>query len=271
MTEWDIIDSINALPEPERSVRINDFLTERIGIFENVAVKLVRRYSMDPHMVPDITQEVMMVAYNIFNDPKERKKAEKTKGWIYAIYLFSQNVAKRLSESGEVTGSSGMSTTVRRRRALMKFRNEQSALLGRELKPAELIEAFNKKMLESRSDPKRQGMLATEADLQPFRPAELDPSLNTAAAGHESDCPLIPAEARKLIRLMLSECAERDRELGVVAKAFYGEALGEPPHIATPAEVVAETGLPIKQVRSLMRTVEDVAVEILGQMGVQSA
>lgn len=261
--KFDVIEAIREMDESEKQGHINQFLMDHDHAHGRIADSLCRRYSLGDAMVEDVKQEVMMVSYSLFTDDDKLAKAKRLPSWYNAVSLLSQNVIKALSESSATTGSRGMSTVVRRRRALAKFRSEWVARQSTEPTDVELVEAFNKQMLERRSNAARQGMIATVDDLVPFNPVEFDPTLDIPTLGHEDDCPLVPSEAVSLIERGIRQCYLISRELGDVSRAYYGDALNIPPHISTTAEVAADLGITAATARRLMRDVDDVMRDVL--------
>lgn len=267
VTEWAQIERIVAMTGPERDRLVEAFLAcpAHRRLFRVIAVGLCRRYRMDIDQYgDDVTSEVTIVALQMLTVPQMAARARNHHSWAGALALFAQNVVKAMSESPGVVGSPGMSTRVRRARGLGRMRERLSAETGGEPSTQAVVEAYNRQMAATRKDAARQGMLATVADTVPVAPVELDPTLELASIGHDTDCPLMPVEARELIRLVLGRCEALGQTLGNVARAVYGRAIdGDPPYIATVAEAAQITGLSAQTVRRTCREVEVLMRQVL--------
>lgn len=260
--EWAELDAIAELTGQERDRAVSDFLAANDVVVRRVADSLVRRYSLPLAMTEDVVQEVRLVVFSLVRDPALRRRGRSLPSWRSAIHLLSQDVVRAHVESSAVTGSTGMSSVVRRRRALMRFRNEWVRRHGREPGNAELVADFNADMLSRRANAGRQGMLASESDLLPVAAVDVDTVDVAARDDVDGECPLVPVEARSLIESGLRAAADAGELLARVAVVYYGSALSDPPFIAPVAVVARECGLTRDRARRLMRDVDDIMRDV---------
>lgn len=231
------------------------------------AQKACNRFGLDySRHVEDLENEARTLIFLILTDPAASQSARRiVNGFPTALSIRFGDHVKTLIESSDWTGSRGMSTRIRRGRALAMHRARMVEELGRIPSDHEVLESYNTMVTAARSDAARQGALATELDLSPVEPAMLDPTLDIPAASHEDDLPLVSAEARPLLELVLQRCAAHGGNLALVARAWLDHFDAAPPYIATVAEIVAEVGLHESVVRGLLLQAQQVARDVLAE------
>lgn len=89
---------------------------------------------------------------------------QRVTNWAGFLYGLSKNAVLDYLASGQVTVASGMSSATRRQTVVGVTRRKLVAELGREPSRAEIIERANSHITATRSNPKKQGALITEAD-----------------------------------------------------------------------------------------------------------
>lgn len=268
-TPWSEITAIFELDGDQQEMAVHQFLsdTRHQAFFRKLTASLCNRYSIRQEMWgDDVHVIVQQVAWGILVDQAQTTWAQAYDSWSIAMALGAQNKVKAFVESADYLGVSGASTLARRQR-MLEARRQAMLAGGYDASPQAVVEAHNAEMLRSRSDPARQGVLATVEDMTRISTLPLeyanDPTTYMPATGSESDCPLLTVDAKELIRTVLKRCDKSSDTIAVVARAVYGQALSEPPFIATAREAADITGLGVDKVRRYMREVDDMLRQIL--------
>lgn len=236
---------------------VEDFLRlpEVQRLIRSVTVKVCRRYSVDwQRDGEDFEQQCYTLMFQILTDPSVRARALKLReGLAHALYARFMDRVKAETESSAWLGSRGMSSQVRRHRALAAHADRMRDELGREPSRTEVVESFNAKMRASRKDPSRQGMIASVEDLDRVRVLPLDSTENVSTAAHEDDMPLATEDAKPLVAATLRRArGEAEPVLLMVVEAWLGHLLDPDPYIGQIDDIVAETNLDDDTVRNLM-------------------
>lgn len=247
-----MVDAFLRDPEVERMVQQ---ITRR-AINRNAAQHL------GPEFKAEMAQECRTYLYLILTDPATRASAQRIQQGLAAAMSFKfPDRVRTLLDSAEYTGTRGASTRQRRRRALATHRERMIQESGQVPSDSELLESYNAKVSASRADASRQGVLASDQDLVPTTPVELDPSLAVTVASTDSDDPLPGLYVAEMVQQVIRACtAEGDEVLVRVARAWL---LAVEPGDATTQEICEQTGLPIKVVRAAKVHVKDVFRDVL--------
>lgn len=230
-----------------------------------------RRWALDERRhFDDMNSECAIVLHQMVTDPAARERARRIRnGLATALAVRFPDRVRQILESPEWTGSRGMSTRIRRRRALARHAAEMAARTGTTPTREEVIASFNEAIIARRADAARQGMLASPTDLEPVEPVELDPALVRPVAFHDDDVPLLGVEARPVLEAVLKAAEARGGDLAVVVAEWLGHFDGKPPYISTIAEIVDATGFGADKVRELRVAGEQLARDVLAdQFGI---
>lgn len=169
--------------------------------------------------------------------------------------------------------ASGMVSLNRRVRKLNQLRDELRAATGTEPTDGELAREHNERMLATRKDAAKQGMLVTAEDLRVARPAVDIEDLELAVSETE-DGLLHPTEGPAVVRAVI----ERARSIGGVtsdvAQAWLSgvyESEGAQ-RVLTTREVAGQLGLTQESAAAQIRKVRALAKRILAdQLGIHDA
>lgn len=236
---------------------VEDFLRLREvqRLIRSVTVKVCHRYSVNWQSDgQDFEQQCYLLMFQILTDPAVRARALNLReGLAHALYARFCDRVKAETESAAWLGSRGMSTQVRRRRALASHADRMRDELGREPSKAEVVESFNAKIIAARKDAGRQGMIATIDDLESVRVLPLDTTAFMPVAAHEDDMPLATEDAKPLVAATLRRArGEAEPVLLQVIEAWLGHLLDSDAYLGQVDDIVAETGLDDDTVRNLM-------------------
>lgn len=146
--------AVEAASPEYRDEVVELFLARYESLWTSIARKYSRSCGVRRCDLDDAAQAVRIEAYKLLLEG-----APPGIRWGQALWRRSEEAIRELSISGGSTGFSGMTGHERRRRSLEKLRSE-SGLSG-----AALLEAWNAKTAQTRSNPKRQGAIASEEDL----------------------------------------------------------------------------------------------------------
>lgn len=253
--------------QPDRDVLELFFAhPDTVRLVDVVARRACRRWAVDEaRHFDDMRSECALVLHRMLVDPAAASAARRIRnGLATALAVKFPDRVKQIIESPEWTGSRGMSTRIRRRRALNRHA-EQMARGGVVPTRAEVVASFNVEVAQRRSDAARQGMLACVADLEPVEPVELDPLLDRPVVFHDDDVPLLGVEARPVLEAVLVAAGARGGDLALVVEAWLGHFDAEPGWIATIAEIVDQTGFDAGYVRVLRTAGEQLARDVLAE------
>jgi hypothetical protein len=169
--------------------------------------------------------------------------------------------------------ASGMVSLNRRVRKLNQLRDEMRARAGAEPTDRELANEHNLRMMATRKDAAKQGMLVTSTDLRVAGPAVDIHALELAAAGPEESL-LHPTEGPALVRAVI----ERARAIGGVtagvAEAWLSGVYASDgaQRVLTAHEVAEQLGLPQESAAAQIRKVRALAKRVLAdQLGILNA
>lgn len=264
---WDRVDEL--LPQPVTAHDVDTFLRrpEVVHMISVAVTAACHRWSIDLRTHgEDFTNEARTLVFLMLTDPASSASARRiVNGLGAAVYLRFGDRVKSIVESPAWLGSAGLSSRVRRARALAVFTDRLAHELGRVPSPQEVVDRFNAAVTSTRADAARQGMIASVQDLVEVTPDKLDPVLSDVALSHDDDTPLVGVEARLALSAALRRCAAESSEVALVAAAWLGHFDDDPPYIATVAEIVAETGMPAALVRLHRERVQEVMREVLAQ------
>ena len=246
---------------------LNDFLRQQpVRRLVDVTVrKLCKRNGISfARYGDDFTAEVNAIIFLILTNEQWSDRAHLLSDFPRGLFQLSRNKFASITESAAWIGSSGMSTQVRRRRALGMHRARMIKDLEREPSNRELIDSYNEAIRASRKDAARQGMIATEGDLAPLEPASLDVSAGREAASDDV-YPLLTPQAGPLAEEIIRRSAMEDPLLGIVARAWLGTYQDEV--FATSAAIAAELGIDLDDVIEAQRAIQAVTVLVLRDWG----
>ena len=266
MSGWGTWGRVPSRVDGANDQALSDFLAcpESVRLFDVVTRSLCRRFGVDfARDGEDVRSEVVAFAWRHLTEPMLWAKVSRYRDWPTGLTILCRELVKSLVESPEYLGSRGMSTTVRRQRALAMRATELRDQLGREPSATELVAYHNAQVTAFRSSAARQGALASLSDLDPVRTVELDPTLDLPSSGHEDDCPLIPLEARSLVTLVLERCEQMDPMVALAARAYLGGYLDTEPYVGSVTDVVRATRLPLDEAQALIWDVQTVARQVL--------
>lgn len=271
---WDSIDQLLD-DDPDQEV-LEEFLRhpDTRRLLAVTTRSICRRWGVDlARHGEDFHAECSILLLALLTDPAARASARRVNnGLAVALSLKFSNLVRQILESAEWNGSSGLSTRIRRQRALAKHEAWMAAQTGQTPTSKEVVESFNEQMTAKRADAARQGMLATESDLEPIDPVQLDPTLDVPAAGHDDDFPLMSVDARPVLEAIIVRASAEGGMLAQVVRAWLDHFDATPPYIATIAEIVDAVGLPEVVVRELKAQATVLARQVLAEdFGIEHA
>lgn len=262
------IESIYALPIGQRTEAIGDFLVEHSSKVAGIAARLARQFHVSPSSRDDVVQIVRTCTWNVLAEPKDPRVASNE---IFTIIATrSRNEMTRFVQSSAYTGVSGMVSAQRRYSAVSQHARRMTNLLGYEPTDEEVIKSYNTQILSTRSNPGRQGALASESDLQ-LPTVVHDPDHILSDRVHADAGELDPAEGSWMVREVIARCTEQDPALGRVARAALGghlEMAGD--FTMSVVDICAATKMPRGEVSRLVQQLRQVAIEVLDEMGIRA-
>jgi len=236
---------------------IDQFLLRYDKLWIAMARKYAHQYGVRNSDIDDAAQEVRMTVLKALKDG-----IPDGLGWHQALWKLSKGALAAWSARGAVTGFGGMTGHVRRRRGLFAM----SHLDGKDEVSSEAIAAWNQRVSTSRTNPKRQGALATLDDLVEHQ-IVLSDTMETSTNPDDADDlgNLLGSMASdELIEVIVDACTTQLSELaGRMAREWLeGEMRDEPLNCSALAR---QLGVPRSVILRLIGSVKQVAREAARQ------
>lgn len=260
----DAIRAIADAPLARRDSMINDFMAARMGLFARISQWLCRNYgqSYQAHG-EDFAAMVAEEAYTMFaehlEDPTELDRVET---WEGMLRVRSRAVVRNFLDK-DMAPAAKMTSALRRIRVLNQTRAAMQQELGGTPSDQEVVARHNANMHAQRSNPSKQGVLATVDDLQTFR-ACADVSDMDFSEPIDTDFVLHPVEGPKFIELLVQKTSEYNSKLGQAAELWLGGLYRTdgPPVIATPQEIATALGVTPAAARTYITKIKAYAVVV---------
>lgn len=141
-------------------------------------------------------------------------------GWESALFVRGRSAIREYADSAACTGVSGCTATVRRQRSLDQHRQLLQNALHEPVSVADLLESWNDVVVQTRSNPQKQGAFATEADVVPVRVYPEEPRQIPVQSVREHAA-LDYLDATDLISRTKEVCAATDPFLGEIAALWF--------------------------------------------------
>lgn len=270
----DIVAELCQIEDPTTQARaLEDFMAARIPMFDRLAASLCRSNSVPPaKFAQDISAIVAQTAWVMLTEALANPSTlADIITWEAILYHRARPLVRSFTDKAEAPAS-GMVGARRRQREVAKTRTLLRTELSREPTHAEIIETTNTRIAATVADPARHSMVITAADLEA---ASVEP-LNEGTAGEvpfDDDYLLHPVEGAKIVHEAVQRCHEHDEVLGQVASMWFDDAYsggGPPVGADTITYIMSQLGLTRAQVRRHVERVREVAIEMLGSLGIES-
>jgi hypothetical protein len=193
----DAVRAIAAADGRARDNLIHEFMRSRMGLFNRIGWSLCRNFGVNPAQHgEDFASMVSQEAYVMLTEQIADDEAlEQVHVWEAMLKLRSKQLVRNFLDK-DMAPATEMSSTFRRVRMLNQTRDEMRLSLSREPTDDEVVKEHNTRMYANRSNPVKQGVLATVDDLSVYRAtADVD--------NHDYEQPIDtefvhPVEARSL-------------------------------------------------------------------------
>lgn len=263
----EMIQAIHSAATPTRAAILTSRFHETYyELYRRWGRQLARKFHLPRESEDDIAQEIAILADRSLT---EWDMAE-VRNWEGFLYAACSARVRQLAESGQWAPMTGMSTHIRKERALHSKRQELQQALGREPEPQEVLAAHNDEYAAHR----REGMIATSDDLERVRVNSLDALLVRPATLDVADTVVISAsESPEFVRLVIDQAEQRSARLGLVARTwlvgFTDEADEYPEATRSVREVADMLGSTYEATRRSVTQIRQIAVLTLaGEYGI---
>ncbi|GAB4098644.1 hypothetical protein [Sinomonas halotolerans] len=242
---------------------VEAFLRGRWTQFGQIARWLCRNFGVDPAVyAEDFHSMVSIEAYAMLIEQLDPEDARERVVSFDGLLRVRARAAVRSWLDTEAAPASHMSTALRRRRMLGAVRDELRAARNEEPADSEVVREHNRRMAETRSDPARQGVLATVADLAVTRRTEELPEREPPCP--EPDWTLHPAEGPAIVRRIIARAHEHGPALGHTAELWLSPLYsstgpGEPLEVPV---IAAALGLSRTAARARLARLRTLAAEV---------
>lgn len=272
MTE-DVLTQIAHVTGAERDRLIEAFLADRRALIDRVTTSVLRfmtpgRPRAAPVLRPDVESVVWECAWQILRESHE--SLDQVVSFDAVLTSRAKRDAVKHVESSAVTGVAGTANLRTKQRAVGTSRRELRSVLGVEPDTDQLLEYHNDKMRSRRSDPIKQGVLASREDL------EVAPRTVLAAADTgpvppdgDDDAALTSLEGHDLASEILDRCRGRSGDLGLVAQCWLAEYVTDGHFDSlSVSDIAREVGHSAEWTRSRMLDVRVIARDVALEWGV---
>ncbi|MCY1157499.1 MAG: hypothetical protein MOP51_520 [Citricoccus sp.] len=252
----------------------DEFIGGQRKVFRLLAHRLCRTMGLNAALHRgDVEQLVAIEALTwvdeLLADPSALEGIENFSGMLHV----RSRASVRAWADRNLSPASGMIALNRRVRKLNQLRDEMRAATGAEPTDGELVHEHNRRMMATRKDAAKQGMLATAADLRIAGPAVDIHALELAVAGPE-ECLLHPTEGPALVRAVIARARTIGGITADVAQAWLAGVYASEgsQRVLTTGEVAEQLGLTQESAAAQIRKVRRLAKRVLAdQLGILNA
>lgn len=263
----DAIRAIAAASGRKREYMIEDFFAARQGLFNQIGASLCRNFGVAAAQHgEDFASIVAREAFLMLSEQlADDEQLEQVNVWEAMLKLRSKQIVRNFLDR-DMSPAAEMSSTWRRVRLLNQTRDEMRLELGREPSDEEIVITHNTRMRANRSNPVKQGVIATVDDLHVWR-ASADVDDHDRAEMIDPEFVLHPVEGPKFIKLLVERTAEYNERLGEAADLWLSGVYRTdgPPLIRTPDEIAEKMGVSRSTARSYIRKIREYAIEVAAE------
>ena len=258
-----------------RRARLREtFIADQRKLFRFLAHRLCRTMGLTVASHRDDVEQIVALEALAWVDellaaPAAIQTIESFEGMLHV----RARAAVRAWVDRNLSPASGMVSLNRRVRKLNQLRDEMRATSGVEPTDREVALEHNRRMVATRKDAAKQGMLVSPADLRAAGPAVDIDDVELTVSGPE-ECLLDPTEGPPLVRAVI----ERARTIGgvtaAVAEAWLSGVYSSEgdQRVLTTREVADQVGLPQESAAAQVRKVRTLAKRVLAdQLGIRDA
>lgn len=270
-TTHDELREILIAKDVQRKGLINDFMIRRKPGFLRQAAQICQHFHLNRNnMYEDVAQIVAQTSFEmilkILDEPQE---LEEIVSFEAVLKTRAQNAVYQFLRSGAVTPMSGMGNVERRRALLARTHREMLAETGVEPSNEMLIAETNRKLLATNKDPKRSGLLVSEADLNSKISVvtimdELDsPVVSTAPAPDQTGAfGFHIGERPRFLKLVRQRLSFHEDEL-IADMSEYWLIQSLEADIPTGQELADRFNIPVSRARSCLRDIKTATADVL--------
>lgn len=258
----DVIRSIAGASGRDRDNLIHDFMRARMGLFKQIAWGLCRRFGHAPDQhVDDFASIVSMTALKMLTEELENDELlERIENWEGMLRVQARAAVRDYIDK-DGAPMAEMTSALRRKRVLDATRDEIRRELGREPSDQEIVDTHNARMWEKRSNPVKQGVIATVEDLRVSRVQD-DVTDHDYSEPIDADFVLHPVEGPRFIQLIVDRTSDYNERLGKAAELWLSGLYSDQhePRIATVDEIAEALGVSRSTARAYVRKIKEYAV-----------
>lgn len=279
---------------PSREGLIDIFMRDRMVTFRQIARKICRNYSYSvANDLGDIESMVAQQALKMIRlaieDVTELDKVNYS--WEGLLFSKSRQMVRQFMDR-EMMPATEMTGIIRRQRSLQETRDAMRIAMQSEPTNAEVVTEHNEKMYRNRSNPVKQGMVASLDDAKYLRSfANIDDHDNYAderATDGGGDYVLHPTEGPKFLARLIEQCELIDAQeaaspqssrrsskpaienpLASTAQAWFGPLYSgtdpEGPRTATITQISEVLGISATTARAYVFRVRQAAITVCAE------
>jgi hypothetical protein len=217
-----LIEKIVAANPSKHKRMIHDFLASREAVFNRLSYTIARKFSAE-HAREDIRQIVMIEAHEMIQEAiSDRESLEEIHSFEGLLQARAHAKSRTYLDRDDI-GITHVTTIKRRQRMLMATREAMMAAAVGDVTDQSVVDAHNTKVNTTRTNARKQGMIATIDDMRHnFTVAGESELADVAGASDNTNSNTLmhPLEGKKFIIEMLRRCDELHPELGEFARAW---------------------------------------------------
>jgi hypothetical protein len=261
----DAVRAIAAAQGRARDNLIHEFMRSRMGLFNRIGWSLCRNFGVNPAQHgEDFASMVSQEAYVMLTEQIADDEAlEQVHVWEAMLKLRSKQLVRNFLDK-DMAPATEMSSTFRRVRMLNQTRDEMRLALSREPTDDEVVKEHNTRMYANRSNPVKQGVLATVDDLSVYR-ATADVDNHDYEQPIDTEFVLHPVEGPKFIKLLVEKTSEYNERLGEAADLWLSGLYSGSGEIGTPEKIAEALGVSQSTARSYIRKIKEHAVIVASE------
>lgn len=270
-TETSTLDQLRMIASvqasPQRTALRDDFISSRRKLYRLLAHRLCRTLGM-PYAThrDDVEQLVALEALTFVEEPLATPaRIEEISTWEGLLHVRARATVRAWADR-HLSPASGMISLSRRVRQLNQLRDELRAAHGQEPSDRDVESEHNRRMVATRKDAAKQGMLVNAGEISFARPAvdiqDLELSALTPDAGL-----LHPTEGPRLVAALIAKARMIGGATADVAACWLSGVYGSEgdQRVLTPREVADQLGLPQASAAAQIRKVRTLAKRVLAE------
>jgi hypothetical protein len=251
----------------EQHVLINDFIALTEPMNKGIAAAMCRDFKADRNTWLDdftsiVRESAMHLLREVAGNPDKADEIGSYRGLLHFRAKSATN--KFVDSSAGFNQASGMKN-LKRRRAELERTRQHFLMQGIDPTDDMLVDETNKRMLATRADAARQGMICNKDDLHFAETTENieDHSHPVSNDSVESESELHATERHRFVIACIAACDDENPQLGQIARLWFAPALDDTyDSHPTAAYISTQVGIEASTARAKVARVRQIAQHV---------